>query len=99
MAIFHVGMAYSLQKPKNPSCRDFPLRVATLQSEEAPALPVGRFSSTFGLVFSLREILCCCGLCFLGLFYQGLLDRLSRKPWFYRSACGVLDCFCEIFFY
>jgi len=30
MAIFPAGIPYSLQKPKNPYCRDFSLRVATL---------------------------------------------------------------------
>jgi len=30
IAIFLVGIPYSLQKPKNPYCRDFSLRVATL---------------------------------------------------------------------
>jgi len=30
MAIFPVGILYSLQKPKNPYRRDFSLRVATL---------------------------------------------------------------------
>jgi len=31
MTIFSVGIPYSLQKPKNPCCRDFSLRVATLK--------------------------------------------------------------------
>jgi len=30
MATFTVGIPYSPQKPKNPYCRDFSLRVATL---------------------------------------------------------------------
>jgi len=35
MAIFPVGIPYSLQKPKNPYCRDFSLRVATLVRRRA----------------------------------------------------------------
>jgi len=56
IAIFPVGIPFSLQKPKNPYCRNFSLRVATLlRLYGAPFVKILYLTDLAQKVLSLRR--------------------------------------------